>query len=153
MTHPAICTLPSALQLCYKLLGILQTVTKRQKVHISSPNGLKRLHNINFAWLRPQSFLERKHSSRNFPFPDQIFWTKNIPSWLTFQQRPKRKNCKHLQKLGFYYLEISFLDKTLAKRSNHLLALRMSIHMHKKLHWVICFLRHQFEKIHSCTFT
>ena len=39
--HPAIYTLPSALQLCYKLLGILQTVTKSQKVHISSPNGLK----------------------------------------------------------------------------------------------------------------
>ena len=83
MTHPAIYTLPSALQLCYKLLGILQTVTKSQKVHISSPNGLKRLHNINFAWLRPQSFLERKHSSRNFPFPNQIFWTKNIPLWST----------------------------------------------------------------------
>ena len=83
MTHPAIYTLPSALQLCYKLLGILQRVTKTQKVHISSPNGLKKLHNINFAWLRPQSFLERKHSSRNFPFPNQIFWTKNIPLWLT----------------------------------------------------------------------
>ena len=49
MTHPAIYTLPSALQLCYKLLGILQRVTKCQKVHISSPNGLKKLHNINFA--------------------------------------------------------------------------------------------------------
>ena len=49
MTHPAIYTLPFTLQLCYKPLGILQRVTKSQKVHISSHDGLKKLHNINFA--------------------------------------------------------------------------------------------------------
>ena len=32
MTHPAVYTLPFILQLCYKSLGILQGVTKGQKV-------------------------------------------------------------------------------------------------------------------------
>ena len=36
MTHTAIYTLPFTLQLCYKPLGILQRVTKTQRVHISS---------------------------------------------------------------------------------------------------------------------
>ena len=40
MTHPAIYTLPFTLQLCYKPLGILQRVTKSQKAHISSHDGL-----------------------------------------------------------------------------------------------------------------
>ena len=37
ITHTAIYTPPFTLQLCYKPLGILQRVTKSQKVHISSP--------------------------------------------------------------------------------------------------------------------
>ena len=49
MTQAAIYTLPFTLQLCYKPLGILQRVTKSQKVHISSHDGLKKLHNANFA--------------------------------------------------------------------------------------------------------
>ena len=36
MTHPDIYTLPFTLHLCYKLPGIMQRVTKSQKVHISS---------------------------------------------------------------------------------------------------------------------
>ena len=36
MTHTAIYTLPFTLQLCYKPIGILQRVTKNQRVHISS---------------------------------------------------------------------------------------------------------------------
>ena len=40
MTHPAIYTLPFTLQLCYKRL---QMVTKSQKVHISSHDGLQKL--------------------------------------------------------------------------------------------------------------
>ena len=36
VTHPAIYTLQFTLQLCYKPLGILQRVTKSQKVYISS---------------------------------------------------------------------------------------------------------------------
>ena len=40
MTHLAIYTLPFTLQLCYKRLGILQRITKSQKVHISSHDVL-----------------------------------------------------------------------------------------------------------------
>ena len=41
MTHSAVFTLPFSLQLCYKPLGILQRVTKSQKVHFSSHDGLQ----------------------------------------------------------------------------------------------------------------
>ena len=57
MTHPAIYTLPFTLQLCYKPLGILHRVIKRQKVHISVHDGLQNLHNTNFALHRSQRFL------------------------------------------------------------------------------------------------
>ena len=40
MTYLAVYTLPFTLQLCYKLLGILQWVTKSQKVHTSSHDRL-----------------------------------------------------------------------------------------------------------------
>ena len=40
MTHLAIYTLLFTLQLCYKPLGILQRVTKSQKLHISSHDVL-----------------------------------------------------------------------------------------------------------------
>ena len=73
MTHPAIYTLPFTLQLCYKPLGILQRVTKSQKVHISNHDGLENLHNINFFWHRSQGFPEREQSSRNFPLPQSSF--------------------------------------------------------------------------------
>ena len=49
MTHPAIYTLPFTMQLCYKPLGILQRVTKSQKVHISSYDGLQIPHNFKFG--------------------------------------------------------------------------------------------------------
>ena len=49
MTHPAVYTLPFTLQLCYKLLGILQRVTKSQKVRILSHDVLQKLHNIGFT--------------------------------------------------------------------------------------------------------
>ena len=49
MTHPTIYTLPFTLKLYYKLLGILQRVTKNQKVQISSHDGVKILHNITFG--------------------------------------------------------------------------------------------------------
>ena len=44
MAHPAVYTLPFTLQLCYKLLGILQRVTKSQKFHISSHDVLQKSH-------------------------------------------------------------------------------------------------------------
>ena len=42
MTHQAVYTSPFALQLCYKPLGILPSVTKSQKVHISSHHVLQK---------------------------------------------------------------------------------------------------------------
>ena len=81
MTHPAF----THYRLPVMLLGILQGVTKSQKVHISSHDGLKKLHNINFAWHRSQSFPEKEQSKRNSPFPNQILWTKNTPLWLTIR--------------------------------------------------------------------
>ena len=49
MTHPANYTLPFTIQLCYKLLGILQRVTKSEKVHISNHDELQIPHNIKFG--------------------------------------------------------------------------------------------------------
>ena len=50
MTHLVVYTLPFTFQLCYKHLGILQRVTKSQKVHISSHDVLqKKLHNIEIS--------------------------------------------------------------------------------------------------------
>ena len=46
MSHPVIYTLPFTLQLYYKPLGILQGVTKTQKVQISSHDGLQKLHSM-----------------------------------------------------------------------------------------------------------
>ena len=40
VTHAAVYTLPFTLQLCYKPLGILQRVTKSQKVYISNHDVL-----------------------------------------------------------------------------------------------------------------
>ena len=60
MTHPAIYTLTFTLQLRYKLLGILQRVTKSQKVDKSSHDELQNLHNINFAWHGSRGFLREK---------------------------------------------------------------------------------------------
>ena len=73
MTHPAIYTIPFTLQLCYKFLGILQRVTKSQKVHISNHDGLENLHNISFVWHRSQRFPKREQNSRNFPLPQSSF--------------------------------------------------------------------------------
>ena len=67
MTHPAVYTLRFNLQLCYKPLGILQRVTKSQKVHISSHDVLKNLYNINFAWNRFQGFLTVGVEKQEFP--------------------------------------------------------------------------------------
>ena len=67
MTHPAICTLPFTLQLCYKPLGILQRVTKSEKVHISGHNELQKLHNINFPLHRSRSLLRERLDKQEFP--------------------------------------------------------------------------------------
>ena len=67
MTHSAIHTLPFTLQLCYMPLGILQRVTKSQKVHISSHDELQKFHNINFAWHSSRGFLRERVEKQEFP--------------------------------------------------------------------------------------
>ena len=57
VTHAAVYTLPFTLQLRYKPFGILQRITKSQKLHISSHDVFQKLHNIDFAWHRSWSFL------------------------------------------------------------------------------------------------
>ena len=95
MTHPAIYTILFTLQLCYKSLGILQRVTKSQKVHISNQDGLEKLHNISFVWHRSQGFPQREQNSRNFPLPQSSFlktidllffkqFLRSIILWLPF---------------------------------------------------------------------
>ena len=70
MTHPAIYTFRFTFQLCYKPLGILQRITKSQKVHISSHDVLQKLHNIDFAWHRSRDFLKEEVEKHEFPaFP------------------------------------------------------------------------------------
>ena len=64
MTHPAVYTLLFTLQLCYMPPGILQRVTKSQKVHISSHDGLG-----NFTYYRSKGVPEWGHSNRNMSFP------------------------------------------------------------------------------------
>ena len=54
--HPAIYTFPFTLQLCYKLLGILQRVTKCQKVYISIDDELQKFYNVNLALYRSHGF-------------------------------------------------------------------------------------------------
>ena len=76
MTHPAVYTLPFTLQLCCKPLGILQRVSKSQKVHISSHDELQKLHNINFAWHRSQGFLREMVEKQEFP-PSPVTFFKN----------------------------------------------------------------------------
>ena len=66
--------LPFTLQLCYKPLGILQRVTKSQKVHISSHDVLQKLHNIDFAWHKSRDILKEEVEKQEFPaFPMKAF--------------------------------------------------------------------------------
>ena len=57
MTHPTVYALPFTLQLCYKPLGVLQRVTKSQKVHISSQDVLQKWHTYEEGGGTPQNFL------------------------------------------------------------------------------------------------
>ena len=73
MTHRAIYTIPFTLQLCYKPLGILQRLTKNQKVHISDHDGLEKLHCINFGIGHRISQRGSRVAGLS-PFPNQVFW-------------------------------------------------------------------------------
>ena len=56
MTHAAVYTLPFTLQLCYKPLGILQRVTKSQKVHMSSHDRLQKTITSTLLNIGPRVF-------------------------------------------------------------------------------------------------
>ena len=77
MTHPAIYPLPLTLRLCYKPLGILQSVSKNQKVHISSHDELSKLHNINFPGYRSPCFLREWLKKQEFPTYPVTFFKNN----------------------------------------------------------------------------
>ena len=66
MTHLAIYTLPFTLQLCYKPLGTLQRVTKSQKVHISSHDGLKNFATSNLLDIGLKTYQRRSRVAENF---------------------------------------------------------------------------------------
>ena len=76
VTHLAIYTLLFTLQLCYKPLGILQRVTKSQKVHISSHDKLQKLRNINFSGHMSRGFLREGLEKQEFP-PSFVTFFKN----------------------------------------------------------------------------
>ena len=76
MTHPAIYALPFTLQVCYKPLGILQRITKSQKVHISSLDKLQKLHNINFPGQWSWGFLREGLEKQKFPPSPVTFFKK-----------------------------------------------------------------------------
>ena len=59
VTHPTVYALPFTLKLCYKPLGILQRVTKSQKVHISSHDVLQKLITSTLYDIGPEVFSER----------------------------------------------------------------------------------------------
>ena len=65
-THRAVYTLQFILQLCYKLLGILQMVTKSQKVHISSHNVFQNLYNIGCRQHRSRGFFRVEVEKQKF---------------------------------------------------------------------------------------
>ena len=78
LTHQAIYTTPFTLQLRYKPLGILQRVTKSQKVHISSHDGLQKLHNINYQNTGHRVSLRGSRVAGIFPISTKILWEQYI---------------------------------------------------------------------------
>ena len=60
MTHTTVYTLLFTLQLCYKPLGILQRVTKSQRVHISSHNRLYTKTKDYFLYMFIRDFKSQK---------------------------------------------------------------------------------------------
>ena len=114
MTYPAIYPLLFTLQLCYKPLGILQRVTKSQKVHISSHDELQKLYNINFPGYRSTGFLREWLKKQEFPtYPVTFFKNNQKPfAWnlrvdITYQMKSwkevglNRINLNRIYQLNF----------------------------------------------------
>ena len=112
MTHPGVYTLPFTLQLCYKRLGILQRVTKSQKVHISSHDGLKKLQNINLLDIGPKASQGRSWVAEISPFPIKHFeegilrydWPKELSAII---KKKKKKIVNNFKKLDNVPLNVT----------------------------------------------
>ena len=77
MTHPTVYALPFTLQLCYKPLGVLQRVTKSQKVHISSQGVLQKWHTYEEGGVHLR--ISFRHLLMNFEKPKKSeFWKNKI---------------------------------------------------------------------------
>ena len=76
MTHLGIYTLRVTLQLCCKPLGILQRVTKSQKIHISSHDNLQKRHIINFPGHSSRGFFREGLQKQEFP-PSPVTFLKS----------------------------------------------------------------------------
>ena len=74
MAHPAIYTLPCSY---VASLLILKTVTKSQKVDISSHDELQKVHNISLAWHRFRGFLREGVVKQEFPISPVTFLKNN----------------------------------------------------------------------------
>ena len=81
MTHPAICTLPFTLHLCYKPLVILLRATKSEKFQISSHDKLQKLHNINLPEHRSRGVLREGLEKQEFPPFHFTFLKKTIKNF------------------------------------------------------------------------
>ena len=75
MTHPTVYTLPFTLQLCYKPLGVLQRVTKIQKVHISSQDVSQKWHTYEERGVHLR--ISFRHLLMNFEKPKKSEFCKN----------------------------------------------------------------------------
>ena len=113
MTHVAIYPLLFTLQLCCKPLGILQRVTKSQKVYISSHDVLQKLNNINFACYRSRGFLREKVEKQEFfPWPIYFFLRTIKNPFPGVWELIYYVKWKAERKLGFPYLDIPVVIKT-----------------------------------------
>ena len=66
---PAIYTLLFTLHVCYKPLGILQRVTRSQKIHISSHDGLQNFITSTFLNISPMVSQSEYRVAGNSSFP------------------------------------------------------------------------------------
>ena len=119
MAHLAVYALPFTLQFCYKPLGILQRVTKSQKVHILS-HVLQKFHSIDFAKHNSLGFLMQGVEKQEYPAFPLAFLTK------IKKVVPKIWESIHHMKWGEvslliprHVVDISFVLKTF-KFSSHL---------------------------------
>ena len=67
ITHPVGYTSPFTLELCYKPFDIFQRVTKSQKVHFLSPNGLQNFITSTSVNIGPNSSLRGDKVTGTYP--------------------------------------------------------------------------------------